>query len=76
MITAGIVSTGSASSIPVVSSPMLPIAAATSPVGWPARTSMLACTTLPVALPPGSTRPAAPPASWELAATDQRCRAA
>ena len=71
MMTAGIVSTGSASSMPVVSRPMLPIAAATAPGACPARTSIEACTTLPAAAPPGRTRPAALPASWELPAVDQ-----
>ena len=72
MITAGTVSIGSASSIPVVSSPMLPRDAATAPFCWPACTSIEACTTLPAADPPGSTRLAALPASCELAASDQR----
>ena len=57
MITAGMVSTGRASSMPVVSRPMLPIAAATTPGACPARTSIDACTTLPAAAPPGSTPP-------------------
>ena len=71
MITAGTVRRGSASSIPVVSRPMLPIAVATAPLDCPPRTSMLACTTLPAAFPPGRTLAAAFPASCELAFTNQ-----
>ena len=71
MMTAGMVNTGNASSTAVVSRPMLPSDRATGGPGSPARTSIVACTTPPVAPPPGSTRLAALPASWEVPATNQ-----
>ena len=68
MMTAGTVSTGSASSTPVVSRPIAVSAVATVAVGWPDCTSTRPCATPPAAAPPGSTLAAAFPTTCEVAA--------
>ena len=68
MMTAGTVSTGRASSTPVVSRPIAVSAVATVAAGCPACTSTRPCATPPAAAPPGSTFAAAFPTTCDVAA--------
>src|SRR5581483_12253490 len=67
----GMVNSGSATSAPVLSTDWMAIAVAAQAPSMPALVSMLACSAVPVAPPPGVTRLNALPANWVLMIENQ-----